>query len=239
MNLDRIKTQVDAVEGWLNDAEGRLLYRLARNASNAGVIVEIGSWKGKSTIWLGHGSHDGPNVNVHAIDPHTGSPEHHQNSRLVWTFDQFQQNIKTAGVDDVIVPHVDFSTKVAQSFTKPVSLVFIDGQHDYESAKQDYESWYPKVVEGGVMAFHDTTGWDGPRKVVVDHLFKSHHFKNVRFVRSITYGEKTAQNTAIDRMENRINLAIFLTYALIYRVLWRLKRDLRKKIPSLLRLKPA
>src|SRR5437870_10215952 len=109
MNVARIKAHVDAVDGWLNYGEGRLLYQLARGCSGKGAIVEIGSWKGKSTIWLGHGSHDGRRIKIHAVDPHTGSPEHLGKSRRVWTFEEFQQNIKAAGVDDVIVPHVDYS----------------------------------------------------------------------------------------------------------------------------------
>ena len=62
MNLARIKAQADAAGGWMNDAEGLLLYQLARKCSGKGVIVEIGSWKGRSTIWLGHGSRDGRRV---------------------------------------------------------------------------------------------------------------------------------------------------------------------------------
>ena len=53
MNLATTRALADAAGGWLNEAEGLLLYRLARNCSGKGVIVEIGSWKGRSTIWLG------------------------------------------------------------------------------------------------------------------------------------------------------------------------------------------
>ena len=52
------------------------------------------------------------------------------------------------------------------------------------------------------MAFHDTIGWAGPRMLVKDSLYKSNNFKNVRFARSITYGEKVVQNTLADRMKN-------------------------------------
>jgi predicted O-methyltransferase YrrM/glycosyltransferase involved in cell wall biosynthesis len=221
------------VDGWLNVAEGRLLFRLARKCSGQGVIVEIGSWKGKSTIWLGHGSHAGRKVRIHAVDPHTGSPEHGGKSRHVWTFEEFQQNIKAAGVDDVIVAHVDHSVTAAQKFTEPIELIFVDGLHEYESVKADFEAWFPKVIEGGIMAFHDTTGWAGPRKVVTEQLFKSRHFKKVRFVRSITYGEKTAHNTALERIGNRVRLLVFLTYAFIYRWLWRMKSHLMSSLPAL------
>ncbi|WP_455277747.1 hypothetical protein [[Eubacterium] cellulosolvens] len=55
----RIKKLTDKVEGWLTDKEGELLYKLAKQCTGKGVIVEIGSWKGKSTIWLGMGSKNG------------------------------------------------------------------------------------------------------------------------------------------------------------------------------------
>jgi predicted O-methyltransferase YrrM len=228
VNLEKIKSQTEGVEGWLNEAEGRLLHRLARKCSGKGVVVEIGSWKGKSTIWLGHGSRDGRNVKIHAIDPHTGSPEHGGTNRHVWTFEQFQKNIQSAGVDDVIVPHVDYSVTAAQKFDEPVELIFVDGLHEYEGVKADFEAWFPKVIEGGIMAFHDTTGWDGPRKVVTEHLFKSRRFRKVRFVRSITYGEKTERNSVWDCIRNRVHLGVFLAYAFAYRWLWRIKHKLRR-----------
>jgi len=76
-NLKEIAQQTAAVEGWLARAEGKLLYRLAKRCTGRGVIVEIGSWKGKSTIWLASGSRAASRSKVHSIDPHTGSPQHH------------------------------------------------------------------------------------------------------------------------------------------------------------------
>jgi len=75
MEKEEIKKFVEKVDGWLLDIEGELLYDLAKNCKGNGVIVEIGSWTGKSTIWLGKGSKAGNKVKVYAIDPHTGSSE--------------------------------------------------------------------------------------------------------------------------------------------------------------------
>jgi MMP 1-O-methyltransferase len=213
------------VEGWLNDREGRRLYQLATQCTGRGVIVEIGSWKGKSTIWIGQGSLAGKGVKIHAVDPHTGSPQHHEVLGQVWTFDQFQRNIKAAEVDSVVVPHVDFSESVAKTFTEPVELIFIDGLHEYEGVKTDFDAWYPKVIDGGWMAFHDSTCWDGVRKVVTDHLFKSTRFRKLGFTSSITYGQKVAHNTFAERVGNRIVLAAFLSYAYFQRLLWRVSHS--------------
>src|SRR5947209_3332316 len=123
------------VEGWLNHTEGAVLYHLASRCKGQGVIVEIGSWKGRSTILLGHGSKAGAQVKIHAVDPHTGSPQHREAMGEVWTFDEFTRNIKEAGMDSLVVPHVDFSEAAARSFTQPIELIFIDGLHEYEDVR--------------------------------------------------------------------------------------------------------
>ena len=72
--------------------------------------------------------------------------------------------------------------------------------------------WYPKLIEGGIIAFHDTLGWDGPRVLVKDSLYKSKNFKNVKFAREITYGTKVVPNTMADRMKNRFFLLLNSIY---------------------------
>src|SRR5262245_50657394 len=120
-------TQIEAIEGWLHPKEGRLLFNLARQCTGRGVIVEIGSWKGKSTICLAGGSLAGSRIKVHAIDPHTGSPQHVEmfGTSTIWTFEEFKQNIQRVGMSDVVEPHVDFSELVARTFAEPVELIFV------------------------------------------------------------------------------------------------------------------
>ena len=220
MKLD--VAEVQALDGWLKPSEGRVLFCLARNCTGRGAIVEIGSWKGKSTIWLTHGSLAGSKTKVHAVDPHTGSPEHQEMFGQVWTFDEFKRNIANAGLTHAVVPEVDFSDSVARRFTEPVELIFIDGLHEYEGVKADFDAWYPRVIEHGTMAFHDTTCWPGVLKVVSEELFKSRHFRKLRFKGSIVYGEKVAQNTFLERLGNRVMHCAFLLYAMEARWSWRL-----------------
>lgn len=219
------EAEVQALDGWLNPREGRLLFRLAKKCAGRGAIVEIGSWKGKSTIWLSEGSLAGSRTRIHAIDPHTGSPQHLEMFGEVWTFEEFKRNIAKAGVSDIVVPHVDFSCSVARTFDEPVELIFIDGLHEYEGVKEDFEAWFPKVIDGGTMAFHDTTCWPGVLKVVSDCLFKSRRFRRIRFAGSIVHGEKVASNTALERLGNRIMLCAFQLYAFKERWTWRLIHD--------------
>ena len=218
MEISEIRKLTRDVEGWLTENQGATLYRLARAAQGRGAIVEIGSWKGRSTIWLAIGSREGPGVPVVAIDPHTGASEHRAKLGEVWTFDEFRANLKAAGVEDMVRPIVATSVEAAPQVEGPIELIFIDGAHEYDLVKLDFELWFPKVMDGGVMAFHDTIGREGPRRVVEENVFKSHRFRNVRFVDSMTVAEKVAQNTAADRLRNRYVLLVKDVYDGAYRL---------------------
>jgi hypothetical protein len=94
------------------------------------------------------------------------------------------------------------------------------------------------VIEGGLMAFHETTGQIGPRRLVTECVYKSPYFRNIRFARSITYGEKTPHTTALDRLKNRLKLRAFLSYAFVFRQLLRVRRNCMKATPAV-GLEPA
>jgi predicted O-methyltransferase YrrM len=178
-------------KGWLTDAEGSLLFDLARACTGAGAILEIGSWQGRSTIWLARGSAAANRVPVYAVDPHTGSPEHHERYGEVWTFDIFRENIAAAGVSDLVHPILAPSVEAARGFDRPLELLFIDGDHSYEAVREDFDAWVGRVVEGGFVALHDTgENWDGPRRVVRESLFGSRHFTDIGFADSITYARR-------------------------------------------------
>ena len=207
-DLAAIEHHVASIGGWLTPKEGRLLYELARRCTGRGVIVEIGSWKGKSTIWLAHGARDGAGASVYAIDPHTAQSDNLATQSPVPTFEEFTRNIRAAGVADLVVPLVTTSAAAAPAFDRPVELVFIDGAHDYESVALDLELWFPKVLEGGTIAFHDTVAWEGPRRLVAERVFRGSWARHTRFVDSTTVAEKTSRNSAADRLRNRYALAM-------------------------------
>ena len=94
------KNDITKLGGWLTEAEGIFLYKTAKTISPKNVIVEIGSWKGKSTICLGKGVQDGNKAKIYAIHPHIGSSEHQKRFDHVDTYQEFIGNIKNAGVDE-------------------------------------------------------------------------------------------------------------------------------------------
>ena len=203
-----VERHVTGIGGWLTPKEGRLLYDLARRCTGRGAIVEIGSWKGKSTIWLASGSRHGAGGTVYAIDPHTAESDNLATQSAVPTFTEFTENIRRAGVADLVVPLVTTSAEAARDFDRPVELMFIDGAHDYASVALDFELWFPQVVEGGTIAFHDTVAWDGPRRLVAQRVFGGAWARRARFVDSTTVAEKVARNSLGDRVRNRYVLGL-------------------------------
>ncbi len=208
--FSEIKKVVDTLDGWLSHDDGANLYSLAKQATGKGVIVEIGSWKGKSTVCLAKGSKRGNNIPVYAIDPHSGSPEHVQEKGHIATFEEFKQNISEAEVEDLVVAIVDTSQHAALDFDRPVEVIFVDGAHDYDSVKEDFDLWYPKVVDGGWMAFHDSVEptWPGVVEVVDTHVYKSNNFKNIHMVGVTTYAQKSSDISWLDIFKNRYVLLI-------------------------------
>lgn len=202
-NFDDMKKITSGIKGWLSDSEGEFLYHTSRNCEGKGVIVEIGSWKGKSTIFIGKGSESGGKIKVYAIDPHIDG-----------TYDEFKRNIKNAELNDIVIPVVKTSEEATKDFTEPVEFIFIDGDHEYENVKQDFELWFHKLIDGGIIAFHDSLAWPGPRKVVKKYIYKSRYFKNIGLVDSITFAQKTKQNSLKDRLKNRSLLFLRNRYVL-------------------------
>jgi len=157
------------VEGHLNPAEGYALMLLAAHGAGAGEIVEIGSFMGLSTCWLALGAKSAGREAVTAVDHFKGSKEHqagrrHECAVLVeagTTYPRFLENIERVGVGDQVRPVKATSEEAAGTWDRPIRLLFIDGDHRYESTRQDFELWSRFVVEGGYIAFHDVGTWPG------------------------------------------------------------------------------
>ncbi len=166
----------DAVEELARSADGlvsreqlRLLYRTALETAGPGDIAEIGSWKGRSTIALGaalldRGEQD---CRIWAIDHHVGGEE--LKAKLGpsgSTLDVFRANIERAGVSEFITPLVMNSDEGARELSKrgvTLRMVFIDGGHDEESARNDIVNFLPLMRPGGIVALHDChPDWEYP-----------------------------------------------------------------------------
>ncbi len=154
----------DAI-GFMPENEGLALYEAALTVAADDPLLEIGSYCGKSTIYLGAAAKATQSV-VYSIDHHRGSEEHqpgeeYHDERLVDpstgrvdTFPTFRKTIEDAELTDWVIPIVARSEVVRNMWQTPLSLVFIDGGHSIEAARKDY-MWASSVRLGGLLAIHD------------------------------------------------------------------------------------
>ena len=149
--------------------EGDALYDAARAAAAAvpgHPFLEVGSYCGRSTVWLGAAARESGTV-VFAVDHHYGSEENqpgwewHDTSLVdpetgrLDTLPHFRRTIRRAGLDDVVIAVVGESPTVARAWATPLAFLFIDGGHGVEPARLDHELWTPHVMVGGTLAIHD------------------------------------------------------------------------------------
>jgi len=197
---DVIRAQ-QPIEGWLSVHEALLLFHLAKRNSAQGDIVEIGSWKGKSTVCLGLGvKASGTKRIIHAVDPHEGKiriGDKKGSSTLV----AFRRNVEKADLMGIISPVVSTSEAYAMKWRAPISFLFIDGLHDYEHAKEDYMLWSPYVSDGGIIAFHDGfCGYPGVWKAINELVLSSLRICDIGTVSSILYvtvGKQTVSESIV------------------------------------------
>jgi predicted O-methyltransferase YrrM len=174
---------IEQVEGWLTPSEARWLYDRARGLPTKANIVEIGSYKGRSTCCLGLGCRKS-RKRVFAVDTFDGGPD----LPNVNSLPNFLENIEHCKLTGYIEPVVGLSSRVASNWDKPIDLLFIDGSHSYEDVLADFCSFFPYVTPGGLVAFHDVSeSWPGVLKAwneITKNLTQIGHCE------TIGYGQK-------------------------------------------------
>lgn len=161
-----------AARGFMPEDEGMALMAAAERAGSTFgheppcVLVEIGSWCGKSTVYLGAAA-EATGAVVFSVDHHRGSEEnqagweHHDadlvdpSSGRLETLPHWRRTIAQAHLEHVVIGVVGNSPTVARAWSTPLALCFIDGGHGEEPAWADYRGWTPHVRQGGLLAIHD------------------------------------------------------------------------------------
>lgn len=170
MRLDgELRAHALAAKGFMPPDEGDALFAAAVEAGTAlpGLpMVEVGSYCGRSTVWLGAAARRCGTL-LFAVDHHRGSEEnqagweHHDpdvvdpRTGRMDTLPLFRATVHDAGLEDTVVAMVGHSAPIARAWRTPLSLLFIDGGHGVEPAQLDYECWTPHVGIGGTLAIHD------------------------------------------------------------------------------------
>lgn len=155
-----------ACKGFLDVDEGQRLFELARDHAHLGPIVEIGSYCGKSSVYLGSGARIAGGTLV-CVDHHRGNEEqqrgeeyhdpdvYDESAGSLDTLPFLRRTLRHADLENVAILLVARSAAAAAIWNVPAGMVFIDGGHTQVAADTDYECWAPKVVKGGILAIHD------------------------------------------------------------------------------------
>ena len=154
------------IKGFLDEEEGRYLYDAAKRASILAPCLEIGSYCGKSAVYLGKACKENKTV-LFTIDHHKGSEEQQpgeeyfdsdlfdEKNNRIDTFPFLRKTIVEAGLEDTVIPMICRSEVAARKWATPLSMVFIDGGHAYETVFIDYVSWSGYIIPEGYLIFHD------------------------------------------------------------------------------------
>ena len=201
----KLPSHFNSVKGFIDHNEGICLYNYALNSSKKGPILEIGSYFGKSTIYLATAAKE-YNGCVYSVDHHTGSEENQvgweyhdielfdEETGRINSFPEFMRNLRKANLLDTVVPIVSDSSLVSRYWKIPLSMVFIDGGHTMEVAFNDFNNWKDKIIKGGILAIHDVfpNPDDGgrPPYEIYRKALSEENFKEVEAVKSLRVLEK-------------------------------------------------
>jgi MMP 1-O-methyltransferase len=161
-------TKARAAKGFMPDDEGLALYNagITAAATGLGPLLEVGTYCGKSAVYLGAAAREGNTV-LFTVDHHRGSEENqagweHHDTELddprtgrMDTLPFFRRTMEDAGLEDVVVGVLGQSVTVARYWQTPLALLFIDGGHGDDVVRADEAAWIPKVALGGLVAIHD------------------------------------------------------------------------------------
>ena len=163
---DGLRRAAEAARGFMPPEEGLALYRTAAAYAGLGPVLEVGTYCGKSTIYLASAARQAGQAVV-TVDHHHGSEENqpgweYHDASLVDpatgrldTLPFFRATLTGLGLDDDVIAIVGRSADVARLWRVPLGMLFIDGGHTEAAAQADYEGWAPLVAPGGALAIHD------------------------------------------------------------------------------------
>lgn len=162
----QLPLDIDTVKGFLDPAEGRALYDAALACAGLGPALEVGSYCGKSAVYLGTACQAAGGL-LFCVDHHRGSEENQPgweyHDAELWdheadamdTLPFLRRTLRRAALEDSVIPVVGRSATIARAWTTPLGFLFIDGGHTMEAALGDWRGWTPHLRQGGLLAIHD------------------------------------------------------------------------------------
>ena len=195
----------DSIKGFLDLNEGIALYEEVKRVSENNFCVEIGSYCGKSTCFIGQACKENKSKLI-TIDHHKGSEEqqlgelyfdaevYDEKLGRVNTLPLLEKNLAKFDLEEVVKPLVMDSISASKIVENNADLIFIDGSHTFESAESDYELWKNKIKKDGTLAIHDVydsedEGGQAPNKIFKQSLNEGFNF--MKRVKSLVLLQKS------------------------------------------------
>ncbi len=165
MNM-KYKIDPDSIKGFIEHEEGEALYQYALEYSRTGDCLEVGSYCGKSAVYIGTAVKKNSRL-LYSIDHHRGSEEQQPDQEYydpdlindygdgINTLPFFIETLEKSELNETVIPIISSSEEAFKNLDGPFSMIFIDGGHSKEAAETDYRLWSSKLVNGGLLAIHD------------------------------------------------------------------------------------
>jgi glycosyltransferase involved in cell wall biosynthesis/predicted O-methyltransferase YrrM len=195
------------IPGWLTDAEANGLFEIARSREPFGdlVIVELGSWHGRSSVLLAAGLRGKANARLYCIDPfgQDENPELQAREydpllrRMPYSLEEgFRRTVRRCGVAHIVEAVKGYSYDVVRTWDRAIDVLFIDASHEYDAVHRDFRLWSPFVKLGGIVALHDVSPvWPGPSRVMAEDL-QPPDYAEVQQVDSLVWAVKKQMEDA-------------------------------------------
>ncbi|CAN5673356.1 class I SAM-dependent methyltransferase [soil metagenome] len=212
--FEEVTDVVSGVEGWMTPGQARRLWTCSRAVPSGGLIVEIGSFRGRSMIVLASAAE--PGVDLVAIDPHAGNDRGPQElegfaEAAADDFEVFNANLAAAGVADRVRHVRKFSGDALVDVPEAIDLLYIDGAHRFGPALDDIKRWSAKIKPGGDLLIHDCFSSIGVTGALVASLFFGSDFRYLGRSESMTHYRREALTTG-ERVTNAARQAASLPW---------------------------
>ncbi len=212
--FDGASAAVADVEGWMTPGQARMLWDCASAVQPSGQIVEIGSFRGRSTIVLARAI--GADVTLIAIDPHAGNDRGPQEiegfeEHAAADYDVFRENLERAGISDRVRHLRKFSKVAIEDVSGDIDLLYIDGAHRFRPALDDIRRWSARIATGGTLLIHDSFSSVGVTGALVSELFFSRDFRYLGRSESMTHYRRESLSSE-ERMRNAAKQAAQLPW---------------------------
>lgn len=193
------------VEGWMTRGQSDALSEAAQHCPPGGTVVEIGSFRGRSTVVLAMSAP--ADATIYAIDPHAGNDRGPQEidgfeAEADDDHDMFTRNLAAAGIAERVTHLRTYSDDALADVDGDIDVLYVDGAHRYGPALADIRQWGRRVRPAGTLLIHDSFSSIGVTLAILHHLAWSSEFRYVRRSRSLAVYKRVGTVSRADQVAN-------------------------------------